>query len=78
VLTDQIVRKVGGHPAHLHGMDHDVIHHIHFAHYLIALCFGWDLECHREHKTPELMNRCHSLERLGFNQPFPKNCQSFI
>jgi hypothetical protein len=47
VLTDQMVRKVGGHPTHLHGMDHDVIHHLHFAHHLIALCFGWDQECHR-------------------------------
>jgi hypothetical protein len=32
VPTDQIVSNASRHPANLHGMEHDVIHHLHVAH----------------------------------------------
>jgi hypothetical protein len=42
-----MIGEKGGHPANLQRMDHDVIHHLHFAHHPVALHFRWNLVVHR-------------------------------
>jgi hypothetical protein len=37
-----MLRQKGGHPANLHGMDHNVIHHLHLAHQQKTLFLGWN------------------------------------
>ncbi len=57
----ELIGKKSRDPAHLHGMVHNVLHHLHFAHHLVALRFGWDQECHRSIEPPELMKRYHAV-----------------
>jgi hypothetical protein len=38
------IHQAQANPAHLQGMGHDVLKHVHFAHEMKAIMFGWNLQ----------------------------------
>ena len=80
-----MLRQKCGHPANLHGMEHNVIHHLHFAHQQKALFLGWNshegnivLILIFQHFTHFFSSQKHEIRntRVVLDRAFLPDCQA--